>query len=313
MTTDIHYPDIDSDVYKLTETRVRKAIRLLLKEGHKFEPSKLLRRQEVMYAQKDCQIPDDLLNIIVFPLMDIRGWIWDEYANKRMWTLDEAACLSVGMDPFCYQLEPGQYYPGWRQEREHIFESTLDAIRSNELQAVREDGTYLIPAKDFCIWAEANDLLTSELAKPLKGLALANMTVEVLTPGETEERWQRYAQQRLYAEALSHAEVRNRMLFSYAIALKFDNPKLKREDIAKRAVNVINEDCQKLKGFKLSTIRKYLQELDDGLLHPEYSRLRFFNSVPTDKEIMSTNPTHRWWSLWRGVIARKLPYLVLPE
>lgn len=313
MTTDMNYPDIDSEVYKATETKVRKAIRLLLKEGHKFEPSKLLRRQEITYAQKDCQIPDDLLNIIVFPLMDIRDWVWDEYADKRIWTLDEAACLAVGMDPFCYSLEPGQYYNGWREEREDKYQKTLDAIRLNELHAVREDDTYLIPAKDFCIWAASNNLLTSELAKPLKGLALAESVVEVLTPGETGERWQRYAQQRLYAEGRSHAEVRRGELYGYAIALKVDNPKLTREQIARQAFNVIGEDCQKVKGFKFDTIRKDLLALDKALEHPEFASLEFFNSIPTDQEIMSTNPTHRWWPRWRSVIARKLPYLVLPE
>jgi hypothetical protein len=48
-----------------------------------------------MYAQRDCQIPDELLNIIVFPLMDIRDWIWEEYAQRQLWMVTEAACLGV--------------------------------------------------------------------------------------------------------------------------------------------------------------------------------------------------------------------------
>ncbi|MEQ3443891.1 hypothetical protein ABMY47_19960 [Pseudoalteromonas sp. BZP1] len=314
MTLDTNYPDIDSDIYKQAETRVRKAIRLLLKEGHPFEPSKLLRRQEVQYAQRDCQIPQDLLDMIVFPLMDIRDWIWDEYAERKLWTVPEAACLGVGMDPLCYHLEPGQYYNGWREERETLLDAIKDAVLLEELVIIEKDGEQYIRPQDFCKWAYSQGLLTHDLAGPLRALAAKPATKDYIPDlDEMKARYVSNAQQRLFAEGLSHAERRRRDLFGLAIYAKYDDPTLTREAIAKLACELLNEDCLKLPGFGFSTVRNDLYRLDEELQHPDHATLRFFNSVPSEQEIMSTNPTHRWWPRWRSVIARKLPYLVLPE
>jgi hypothetical protein len=311
MTHHITYPDIDSDVYKLTEERVRRAIRLLLKEGHAFDQTKLLRRQEISYAMRDCSIPADLLSIIVFPYMDIRDWIWDEYAQKRLWTLEEAAALSVGIDPFCYSLEPGQYYPGWRMERDRAYDRTLEAIRLRELESIKEGDTYLIRSEAFCFWANNANLLTSELAQPLRGLAHDLVPKHALfAPEIAQEQWHRYAKQREFAEALSHAEVRKRELYTFAITLKFHNPALTREAIAKQIFASMDEGCQELKGFRFNTIRKDLSELDQILEHPTKEFLRSILSV---QEARSTDSTHLWWSLWRPIIASKLPWLKLPD
>ncbi len=314
MTHNIAYPDTDSDAYKQAEKQVRQAIRLLLKEGHPFNEGKLLRRQEVAYAMRDCTIPPDLLEVIVFPYMDIRDWIWDEYAQKRLWTLDEAAALSVGIDPFCYSLEPGQYYPGWRMERDRAYDRTLEAIRLRELESIREGDTYLIRPESFCVWANEANILTSELAQPLRGLADAVVTEHtVLSPEVVQEQWQRYVKQREFAEALSHAEVRKRALYRFAIALKLSNSALTREAIAKHIFASMDESCQQLKGFKYNTIRKDLSDLDAMLEHPQHVNQEFLNSVLSSQEIENTDSTHRWWGLWRQVIARKLPWITLPE
>ena len=314
MTLDTNYPDIHSDIYKQAETRVQKAIRLLLKEGHPFEPSKLLRRQEVQYAQRDCQIPDDLLQIIVFPLMDIRDWIWEEYAERKLWTVPEAACLGVGMDPLCYHLEPGQYYNGWREEREILLDVIKDAVLLEELVIIEKDGEQYIRPQDFCKWAYSQGLLTHDLAGPLRALAAQPATKDYIPNlDEMKARYASNAQQRLFAEGISHAERRRRDLYGLAVYAKYDDPTLTREDIARLACEQLSEDCLKLPGFKFSNVRNDLYRLDEELEHPDYATLRFFNSVPSEQEIMSTNPTHRWWPRWRSVIARKLPFLVLPE
>jgi hypothetical protein len=313
MTTDINYPDTDSAVYKATETKVRKAIRLLLQEGHPFEPSKLLRRQEVLYAQKDCRIPDDLLGIIVFPLMDIRDWIWDEYAERKLWTAPEAACLGVGMDPFCYHLEPGQYYNGWRHERQALLSAIQDAILLKEIVVIEKDGEQYIRPRDFCQWAQARGLLSHDLAGPLRAMAAQPDSQDYIpNVDEMKARYASYAQQRLFADGLSHAERRKQELYGLAVYAKYDDPTLPREAIAKLACELLSEDCLKLPGFGFSTVRNDLYKLDEKLIHPDNESLRFLNSVLTPQEIESTNATHRWWSRWRDVIAAELPYLTLP-
>lgn len=314
MTLDTTYPDIDSEIYKLTENRVRKAIRLLLKEGHLFEPSTLLRRQEVTYAQRDCKISRELLEMIVFPFMDIREWIWDEYSSRKLWTIPEAACLGVGMDPLCYHLEPGQYYNGWREERETLLNILKDAILLDELVIIEKDGEQYVRPKEFCKWAYSQSLLTHDLSGPLRALAVQPDILNYIPDlDEMKARYVSNAQQRLFAEGLSHAERRRRDLFGLAIYAKFEDPTLTREAIAKLACELLNEDCLKLPGFGFSTVRNDLYRLDEELNHPDHATLRFFNSIPAPKEIMSTNPAHRWWSRWRSVIARQLPYLVIPE
>jgi hypothetical protein len=314
MTLNTNYPDIDSDIYKRSETRVYKAIRLLLKEGHSFEPSKLLRRQEVMYAQRDCQIPDDLLRIIVHPLMDIRDWIWEEYAERKLWTVPEAACLGVGMDPLCYHLEPGQYYNGWREKRASLLYAIKDGVLLKQLVVIEKDREQYIRPQDFCRWAYAFGFLTHELAGPLRAFAAQSATQKYIPDlKEMKARYASAAQQFLFAGALTNAELRRRDLFGLAIYVKYDDPTLTREAIAKIACELLNEDCLKLPGFCFSTVRSDLYRLDEELIHPNHATLRFLNSIPAPQEIVSTNATHRWWPRWRNVIAKQLPYLLLPQ
>lgn len=311
---DIDYPDISSDEYKAIEKSVRQAIRLLLKEGHPYEPSKLLRHQEVVYALKEAHIPKELLDLMVLPLMDCREWIWEEYAEKKLWTLEEAASLSVGMDPFIFQLEPGQYYNGWRVEREQALSRTREAILLRELPAVSEGEVSYMTPYAFCRWALEAGLLNSDLAKPLRGLAQDPQYIQHLpTLGEMRERFTTYAQQRLFADGLSQAEQRRRALYGFAVFAKLDNPKLTREQIAKLAFESISEDCYKVKGFAYNTIRNDLMKLDQKADPSSTQNQPFLNLVPSDREIESTDPTHRWWSRWRSVIAKELPWLMLPE
>lgn len=311
---DIDYPDISSDEYKAIEKAVRQAIRLLLKEGHPYEPSKLLRRQEVVYALKGAHIPKELLDLMVLPLMDCREWIWEEYAEKKLWTLEEAAALSVGMDPFIFQLEPGQYYNGWRVEREQALSRTREAILLRELPAVSEGEVSYMTPYAFCRWALEAGLLNSDLAKPLRGLAQDPQYIQHLpTFDEMRERFTTYAQQRLFADGLSQAEQRRRALYGFAVFAKLDNPKLTREQIAKLAFESISEDCQKVQGFTYNTIRNDLMKLDQKADPSSTQNQPFLNLVPSDREIESTDPTHRWWSRWRPVIAQELPWLMLPE
>lgn len=311
---EVDYPDIDSDEYKEIEKAVRKAIRLLLKEGHPYEPSKLLRRQEVIYALQGARIPDSLMDIMVLPHMDCRGWIWEEYAAKKLWTLDEAASLSVGMDPFIFQFEPGQYYNGWREDRERALIRTREAILLRELPAIPDGDSYHVTPYAFSCWAMEAGLLTSDLTKPMRDLAQEERYIQHLpTLDEMRERFITYARQRLFAHGLSQAELRRRELYGFAIYAKLDNPKLTREQIGKLAFECISEDCQNIPGFAHNTIRNDLLKLDQRLDHPTKPNTDFLNGIVSDTELMSTDPTHRWWNQWRPVIAEELPWLVLPE
>lgn len=313
---DFDYPDIESDEYLQIETAVRKAIRLLLKEGHPYEPTKLIARQEVIFALNGTSIPNELLRIIVSPLMDIRGWIWEEYAEKQLWTLGEAASLSVGMDPVMYQFEPGQFYNGWRENRDQAFNRTREAILLGKLPAIPEGGSYHISPYAFCSWALEAGLLSSNLTTPLRDLAQEEQFIEHQPTVEVMlERFVTYAQQRLFAEGLSHPALRKRALYSFAIYAKIDNPKESRQDLARLVFNSLSKDCQELKGdgFALDAIRNDLYKLDKQLDPSAKQRKEFFNLVPSDKEIMSTDPTHRWWSQWRPVIKQQLPWIELPE
>ncbi|MDV3502524.1 hypothetical protein [Marinobacter sp. M-5] len=312
--TSKEFPNVDSAEYRNTERRVRKAVRLLLKEGHPFEPSMLLQRQEVIYALQGVLFPDPILRTMIVPWMDCRDFIWEEYAEKRLWTVDEAASLSVGMDPFMFQFEPGQYNNDWREERERGFIKTREAILLKELTAVPEGNSYYVEPYEFCYWADGAGLLKSALAGPLRELALEDRrSGRVPTLEEAEERFVTYAQQRLLTDDLSQAESRRRALYEYAIFIKIDNPKFKREDIARRVFQTLSEDCQKIRGLTFNTIRNDLYMLDQRLISPSGQNLEFLNSVLSDTELMSTDPTHPWWNQWRPVIEKELPWLVLPE
>lgn len=308
------YPPFGSDEYKNIERRVRKAIRLLLKEGLSFEPSKLLQRQEVMYALQGARFPDAVLRTMIVPWMDVRDFIWEEYLEKRLWSVDEAASLSVGMDPFMFQFEPGQYYNDWREERERAFIRTREAILLNEFPAMPEGETYHVVPREFCHWANGAGLLESPLAKPLKKLAFEDVrSGRPPTLDEVRQRFITYANQRLLTDDLSQAESRRRVLYEFAVFLKIDNPKLRREEIARNAFGVLSEDCKKLKGLTFGTIRNDLFKLDQNLDSPSGQNVEFLNSVVSDVELTSSDPTHRWWNQWRREIAKELPWLVLPE
>ena len=310
----IPYPDIESEDFKTLEKGVRQAVRLLLKEGHPFEPIALMKRQEVAYALGTAQIPLDLIRLMMTPNGDTRDWIWDEYAERKLWSLNEAASLSVGLDPFMYNFEPGQFYPGWRERREHSELRAQDAILLEELKAKKTDGVFYIQPIDFCKWALEEGLLTSHLTEPMKALALSKIESYVPTLESMREQFINYAQQRLFAEGLTTSELRRRALYGFAIFVKYDNPKLKIPDISKLAFNSLSKDCQEIKndGFALDAIRSDLYKFDRLLNSTDKASDNFLNIAPSDIEILSTDPTHRWWNRWKPVIAQELPYITLP-
>ena len=313
--------DDDSHEFNRVNKAVRKAVRLLLKEGHRFDVEKFKRSPEVIYALDGAKLDDFELELLIIPLMDIRDWIWEEYAEKRLWTINESASLSVGIDPFIFDCESTQYNPGWRERRQLQYNKTQEAIILGELDATKKEETYYIKPTDFCVWALEADLLASNLTEPLR--ELAKQSIEQKAPEETKltsklllERFVAYAEQRHYAEQISHSEERQRNLIAFAIYAKFDNPRsLKVRDIAKLAFNALSPKCQKLKGFNMSNLPKNLYDFDKKLASAAGRKEGegFLSMIPSEQELMSTDPTHRWWNRWRPVIAKELPWLKLPE
>jgi hypothetical protein len=307
-------PDLDPEEFKEMDIRVRKKVRLLLKEGHRYEPTKLMRRQEVTHALQGIKIPDSFLREMVLPWATCRGFIWEEYAGKRLWSLDEAASLSVGMDPLMFEQEPGQYYPGWREEREEILIKTREAILLGELPAISEGDKYHVMPLSFCSWADGKELLTSNLAKPLKDLVEDQVYIDHPSTLEVvEAEFIALSQQLLLLSGLSETQRRLHALFAFAFYIKLEDPKQTREKIAKRIFNSLSKDCQNLKGFTISTIRKNLHDIDQDLNHSTRENCKFFNTTICDQELGSTDPTHPWWNPWRQAFSKKYPLSALPS
>lgn len=305
--------NIEPGEYKLAGIRVRKAVRLLLKEGQRYEPTKFMQRQEVTHALQGARIPENLLREMILPWATCRGFIWEEYAGKQLWSLDEAASLSVGMDPLMYEQEAGQYYPGWREEREQILTKSREAILLGELSAISEGDTYHLRPLQFCSWATEKGLLSSNLAKPLRDLVEDQAYIAHASTVEVAEaEFNALSQQLLLLSGLSETQRRLHTLFAFAFYIKLEDPKLTREKIAKRISDSLSEDCKKLKGFTISTIRKNLHQIDQQLDHASKEDFKFFITIHSDQELMSTDPTHPWWNPWRPAISRKFPLFDFP-
>ena len=165
MSHDNVYHDTDSSEYKATEKSIRQAIRLLLVQGHAFEPVKLLSSTEVQIACNGVYIPTELLNSIVIPNIDCRDWVWEMYANKQYWSVDEAASLAAAFDPFMFNRISPTFIPVWREKREAIHAQVSRAIKHGELSATSENKIDYVTPHDFCYFAlEAG--LTHEWATP---------------------------------------------------------------------------------------------------------------------------------------------------
>jgi hypothetical protein len=159
-----------------------------------------------------CRTKISKISHFLYPLyvvVDATNVISHPVSVIKQWTVPEAACLGVGMDPLCYHLEPGQYYNGWREERETVLDAIKDAVLLEELVIIEKDGEQYIRPQGFCQWAHECGLLTHDLAGPLRAMPMKPTAKDYIPDlDEMKARYTHYAQQRLFAEGLSHAERR---------------------------------------------------------------------------------------------------------
>jgi len=302
----IIYPNISSTEHKNIEDTVRKNVRDRLKNGEPFDLDKLVNNEDVIPAAAIDFFPEELLKIMVLPHLDVRGFVWQEYLLRELWTIGEASCLSVGIDPLIYSIESSQYYPEWRQRREVALLKTESAIHNQDLRLISENGILCVKPQEFCLWAKNINLLTSELVKPILNLATNSTINFALTPEYHLEHFSNLAKQQYHLQLSSRAAQRRQVLHAFAVLAKYKDPALTRENIIKIAFNILEDNCKNLTGYKKATIKSDIFNLDKDLDN-------FLYITPSPQEIMNTDPTHHWWSRWRPVIAEKLPWLVLPE
>ena len=183
MSHDNVYPDTDSAEYKATEKSIRQTIRLLLAQGHAFEPVKLLSSTEVQVACNGVYIPKELLNSIVMPNIDCRDWVWEMYVNKQHWSVDEAVSLAAGFDPLMFTFFTSTFLPLWCQIHKDIHEKVLVAIESNQLPMICKDGVDYVEPYAFCHFALGAELVDEWTTDFFESMSLKRYSplVEALT------------------------------------------------------------------------------------------------------------------------------------
>jgi hypothetical protein len=85
----------------------------------------------------------------------------DEYTHKEIWSLEQAICLTVGMDPFYFAVNPEYYNNQWRNKWTQVKAS---AARHYSLPVTIDSSQFYIEPSRFCDWA----LATVEVDETIK-------------------------------------------------------------------------------------------------------------------------------------------------
>lgn len=158
MLDDSIYPDLPSTEFDAIHDFAARVIRQARHE------SPLLTRDEVLAhprveAMMD-YVEQRVLGAFDHPSTHFGEHLQDEYRHKATWSLDEAASLCVGMDPFYHTIDYHYYNPRWRNRRERVKAKLTKAMFAKQLPFAVQGTHLIVTPGDFCYWALVNDLVS---------------------------------------------------------------------------------------------------------------------------------------------------------
>ncbi len=171
---DLIMSELGSDEFNALYNIVHRALRIARHQDPFFESDELLNQPAIK----------TLLEVVIqqaktgfdFPPTFFHQRIADGYLTKEFWSLDEAASLTVGMDPFYYTLNENFFNTSWRNRRTCAKAWSVKAIRERHLPVFVEGTHYKVHAKTFCTWALATLQVHESMLSFFNGIAKMDYT-----------------------------------------------------------------------------------------------------------------------------------------
>lgn len=159
MYNDSLLPDMPSTELDALNQLIRRTARYARRQVDDLQPDEIMALPEVQALM--AFITDRVKDAFHAPSIFLTQPVWAEYANEDTWSLDEAASLAAGVDPFYYTIL--QVYP----QSSIKCRSTICEQLDKE-EALSTDGA-VIPS-EFCKWALEADLVETSVVNFFKDI-----------------------------------------------------------------------------------------------------------------------------------------------